>query len=46
MAVVAEGLLVVDDAIARNLADADIGVDIGESVQIVTDPLDRPRGAN
>ena len=46
MATVAERLLVVDAAIARNLAEADIGDDIGESVQIVAELLDRPRGAN
>jgi 3-carboxy-cis,cis-muconate cycloisomerase len=46
MAAVAESLLVIDAAIARNLSEADIGDDIGESVQIVVDILDRPRGPN
>lgn len=46
MAAVAEGLLVMDAAIARNLVEADVGDDIGESVQIVADLLDRIRGAN
>ena len=46
MAAVAERLLIVDGAIARNLAEADIGADIGESVQIVAELLDRPRGAH
>jgi 3-carboxy-cis,cis-muconate cycloisomerase len=46
MAIVAENLLVMDAAIARNLAESEIGDDIGESVQIVSDLLDRSRGAN
>jgi 3-carboxy-cis,cis-muconate cycloisomerase len=46
MAAVAEGLLVMDSTIAANLAEADIGDDIGESVQIVADLLDPPRGAH
>ena len=46
MAAVAESLLVMDAAIARNLAESDLGDDIGESVQIVADLLDRPRGPN
>ena len=46
MAAVAEGLLVMDNAIARNLAEADIGSDIGESVLIVADLLDRPRSTH
>lgn len=45
MAAVAEGLLVVDASIARNLAESDLGEDIGESEQIVADLLDRPRRA-
>jgi 3-carboxy-cis,cis-muconate cycloisomerase len=45
MADVAEGLAVADQAIARNLSEADIGEDIGESVQIVAELLDTPRGA-
>jgi 3-carboxy-cis,cis-muconate cycloisomerase len=45
MAAVAEGLLVMDDAIARNLAESDLGEDIGESEQIVAALLDRPRTA-
>ena len=39
MADVAQGLLVMDSAIARNLAQANIGDDIGESVQIVEESL-------
>jgi 3-carboxy-cis,cis-muconate cycloisomerase len=46
MATVAEGLLVMDCTIARNLAEADMGEDIGESVQIVADILDSPQGAH
>ena len=46
MAAVAEGLLVMDSTIAANLAEADIGDDIGESVQIVADILDPPQGAH
>ena len=46
MAEVAQGLVVMDAAIARNLSEADIGDDIGESVQIVMDILDPPRGAH
>jgi 3-carboxy-cis,cis-muconate cycloisomerase len=46
MAEVAQGLVVMDAAIARNLSEADIGDDIGESVQIVVDILDPPRGAH
>jgi 3-carboxy-cis,cis-muconate cycloisomerase len=46
MAAVAESLLVMDAAIARNLAESDLGDDIGESAQIVADLLDRPRGPN
>jgi 3-carboxy-cis,cis-muconate cycloisomerase len=44
MADVAEGLIVMDDAIARNLSEADIGEDIGESERIVADLLGPPRG--
>ena len=46
MAAVAESLLVMDAVIARNLAESDLGDDIGESAQIVADLLDRPRGPN
>jgi 3-carboxy-cis,cis-muconate cycloisomerase len=45
MADVAQGLAIRDQAIARNLSEADIGEDIGESVQIVADLLNPPRGA-
>jgi 3-carboxy-cis,cis-muconate cycloisomerase len=45
MAAVALGLLVIDTAIAKNLSEADIGADIGESVQIVTEILGPLRGA-
>lgn len=41
MAVVVEGLEVDEAAIARNLAVADIGCDIGESVALVAELLDR-----
>jgi len=46
MAAVAESLLVMDAVISRNLAESDLGDDIGESAQIVADLLDRPRGPN
>lgn len=45
MADVAEGLVVMEDAIARNLAESAIGGDIAESVQLVADLLDPPGGA-
>jgi len=45
MADVAEGLVVMEDAIARNLAESDMGDDIAESVQLVADLLDPPGGA-
>jgi 3-carboxy-cis,cis-muconate cycloisomerase len=45
MAVVAQGLLVIDAAIARNLSEANLGADIGESVQIITEILGPLRGA-
>lgn len=44
MAVVAEGLEVMGPAISRNLSEAVIGEDIGESVQIVAGLLDTPEG--
>ncbi|HEY3850248.1 MAG TPA: lyase family protein [Steroidobacteraceae bacterium] len=44
MADVAQGLVVMDAAIARNLAESAVGGDIAESVQIVADLLDPPRG--
>jgi 3-carboxy-cis,cis-muconate cycloisomerase len=44
MAVVAEGLEVMGPAISRNLSEAAIGEDIGESVQIVAGLLDTPEG--
>lgn len=44
MADVAQGLVVMDAAIARNLAESAVGGDIAGSVQIVADLLDRPRG--
>jgi 3-carboxy-cis,cis-muconate cycloisomerase len=43
MATVAEGLEVDEEAIARNLAAAGIGDDIGESVAIVAAILDQHR---
>jgi 3-carboxy-cis,cis-muconate cycloisomerase len=46
MAAVGEGLLVMDAAIAKNLAESAIGNDMGESAQIVADLLDRPRGVH
>jgi 3-carboxy-cis,cis-muconate cycloisomerase len=46
MAGVAQGLEVIETTIARNLAEADIGGDIGESEQITADILDQPQGAN
>jgi hypothetical protein len=45
MADVAQGLAIRNQAIARNLSEADIGEDIGESAQIVADLLGPPRGA-
>ena len=45
MADVAEGLVVMEDAIARNLAESDMGDDIAESVQLVADLLNPPGGA-
>jgi 3-carboxy-cis,cis-muconate cycloisomerase len=44
MADVAQALIVMDQTIARNLSEADIGGDIGESVQIVADLLGLPQG--
>ncbi len=44
MAGVAEGLEIDDDAIARNLANAGIGTDVGESAAIVRALLSRPQG--
>ncbi len=44
MAGVAEGLEINEDAIARNLANAGIGTDIGESAAIVRALLSRPQG--
>jgi 3-carboxy-cis,cis-muconate cycloisomerase len=43
MAIVAEGLKVDQEAIARNLSAAEIGHDIGESVAIVRDILNQRR---
>ena len=44
MASVAEGLEIDEDAIARNLCDADIGTDIGESGAIVRALVARDEG--
>ena len=46
MADAAQGLVVMDDAIARNLAQANMGDDIGESRQIVEEILGPPREAH
>jgi 3-carboxy-cis,cis-muconate cycloisomerase len=45
MADVAQGLVVMEVAIARDLAESEMGDDIAESVQIVADLLGPPRGA-
>jgi 3-carboxy-cis,cis-muconate cycloisomerase len=46
MVAVAQGLVLVDEAIADNLADARIGGDIGESEQILMEILNDERGKN
>jgi 3-carboxy-cis,cis-muconate cycloisomerase len=46
MADVAQGLVVMEAAIARNLAESDMGDDLAESAQIVADLLDPPRGTH
>jgi 3-carboxy-cis,cis-muconate cycloisomerase len=43
MADVAQGLVVMNAAISRNLMQANIGDDIGESMQIVEETLGPPR---